>query len=137
MMKFFTYILTLMVSVLTGCSEAGLHDKYEEAFLIGVAVGSEDIGHPYKFPMKKNAKEWRIIHKEFNSLTAENLMKMQYMHPSRIFIILMMQMNLLKKQNGMATLSLGIRWSGMRWHRNGYSKIDQAKQFLRKSCISG
>ena len=81
MMKFFTYILTLMVSVLTGCSEAGLHDKYEEAFLIGVAVGSEDIGHPYKFPMKKNAKEWRIIHKEFNSLTAENLMKMQYMHP--------------------------------------------------------
>ena len=45
-MKFLRMVLTLMVSVLTGCSEAGLHDKYEEAFLIGVAVGSEDIGHP-------------------------------------------------------------------------------------------
>ena len=80
-MKFLTCALFLIASVLTGCSEAGLHDKYEGAFLIGVAVGSEDIGHTYKFPMKRNADEWKLIHKEFNSLTAENLMKMQYMHP--------------------------------------------------------
>ena len=60
-------------------------------------------------------------------------MKMQYTHPSRIFIILMMQMNLLKKQNGMATLSLGIRWSGS----DGTVGIQRQihKQFLRKSCI--
>ena len=67
------FFLIMMSQVAT----AGLHDQYEDAFLIGVAVGSEDINHVYKFPMKKNADEWKIINNEFNSLTAENLMKMQ------------------------------------------------------------
>ena len=73
------FFLIMMSKVAT----AGLHDQYEDAFLIGVAVGSEDINHVYKFPMKKNADEWKIINDEFNSLTAENLMKMQYMHPEK------------------------------------------------------
>ena len=46
---------------------AGLHDQYEDAFLIGVAVGSEDINHVYKFPMKKNADEWKIINNELKN----------------------------------------------------------------------
>ena len=74
---------------------AGLHDQYEDAFLIGVAVGSEDINHVYKFPMKKNADEWKIINDEFNSLTAENLMKMQHICTlKKTPIILTMLMNL-------------------------------------------
>ncbi|MAW39816.1 MAG: 1,4-beta-xylanase [Kiritimatiellaceae bacterium] len=81
MRKFLTYIFIFFIPILSGCAEASLHDQYADAFLIGVAVGSDDVGHPYRFPMKKNAKEWALIHKEFNSLTAENLMKMQYMHP--------------------------------------------------------
>ncbi|OUX36639.1 MAG: hypothetical protein CBE26_04970 [Kiritimatiellaceae bacterium TMED266] len=73
--------ILLTAGILTSCAEKGLHEYYEDAFLIGAAVGSENVDHAYKFPMRKRADEWNVLHREFNTLTAENLMKWMYMHP--------------------------------------------------------
>jgi endo-1,4-beta-xylanase len=52
-------------------SEKGLKDYYREFFSIGVAIRSQDVAGP----------EAELILKHFNSITAENAMKMGPIHP--------------------------------------------------------
>lgn len=57
----------------TGASEKGLKDHYSQYFPIGVAVS----------PQSLKTEEASLILKEFNSLTAENAMKMGPIHPQQ------------------------------------------------------
>ncbi len=81
MKRWMSIVVCMMAGVLSSCAKKGLHDSYDGAFLIGAAVGSEEVDHPYRFPMRKERDEWNVLHREFNTLTAENLMKWMYMHP--------------------------------------------------------
>ena len=56
--------------------EKTLKDAYEDKFLIGVAVHQGQIH-------QANKEENELIVSQFNSLTAENDMKMMYMHPKK------------------------------------------------------
>lgn len=93
-MNFFTKIFcsTCLLFFICGCFFTGKHtahsdhqptlkEVYKNDFLIGVALGSRDIKHYYKYPMRKNRKELKIINREFNCVTAENLMKPMYINP--------------------------------------------------------
>ena len=53
---------------------------FTKTILISVAIGSRDIFHYYTYPMRKDKSEMKIINREFN-VTAENLMKPQYICP--------------------------------------------------------
>jgi len=53
-----------------------LKDAYKDDFLIGTALSAEQIE-------AKNAKEDSLIRKEFNAITAENIMKSMYTHPQK------------------------------------------------------
>ena len=81
-------ILSLILSVLFVFSNTSfsyekksLKDVFKDDFLIGVSMGSQDIFHYYKYPMRKDKSEMKIINREFNCITAENLMKPQYICP--------------------------------------------------------
>jgi len=80
--------IILFVSVLTGCkskpendanltetnkSEKGLKDYYADHFIMGVAVAPNSI----------NGESAELIKKEFNSITPENVMKMEPIHPEK------------------------------------------------------
>ena len=64
-----------------------LKEVYKDDFLIGVSLGSRDIKHYYKYPMRKDAAELEVVNREFNCITAENLMKPQYIcpHPGKYY----------------------------------------------------
>src|SRR5690606_19048026 len=51
-----------------------LKDNYKGDFYIGTALSADQID-------QKNAKDDLLIKKEFNSITAENIMKSMYVHP--------------------------------------------------------
>ncbi len=86
----YTIILILLIvgvwfskghlNALAGQSPA-LKEVYKDDFLIGTALGSRDIHHYYKYPMRKDRKELKIVNREFNCITAENLMKPMYINP--------------------------------------------------------
>ncbi|MEC7273645.1 MAG: endo-1,4-beta-xylanase [Verrucomicrobiota bacterium] len=57
-----------------------LHDIYEDKFLIG-SVLSGGL-HAHLPPYRQDEKELKILAREFNSLTSENNMKMQYIQPA-------------------------------------------------------
>jgi endo-1,4-beta-xylanase len=72
----------LFTAVLSGCA-APLKDAYKGDFLIGTALGSREArGEPkYIYPMRQNRQELEVAAREFNCVTAENLMKWQYLQP--------------------------------------------------------
>jgi len=67
------------------CYSAPLKDAFSEDFLIGTALGSRDVNHDYTYPMRQNEKELHLVAQEFNCVTAENLMKMEYLQPKEGF----------------------------------------------------
>ena len=79
------YILILILAAASVLSVTGvpLKDAYQDDFLIGYALGSAEAkGEPsYIFPMRRDQQELEIAGREFNCMTAENLMKWQYLQP--------------------------------------------------------
>ncbi len=74
----------ITATLLTGCDslqQQRFREVYVDDFEIGTALGSEDMGHDYIYPMRKDPKELEIIAREFDCVTPENLMKWQYVHP--------------------------------------------------------
>jgi len=72
-----------MIASATAGYAAPLKNAYEDDFLIGYAMGSEEApGKPhYRYPMRQDKRELEIAVREFNCVTAENLMKWQYLQP--------------------------------------------------------
>jgi endo-1,4-beta-xylanase len=64
---------------------APLKEVYAGEFLIGTALGSRSINHRYVYPMRKDARELELAVQEFNCITPENLMKMEYLQPKEGF----------------------------------------------------
>ncbi|MDF7826213.1 endo-1,4-beta-xylanase [Pontiellaceae bacterium B12227] len=85
-MKLFTSTLFCIIwaSVMTS-NGAPLKDAFADDFLMGTALGSRARNHSYKFPMRKDARELELVAQEFNCVTAENLMKMEYLQPKEGF----------------------------------------------------
>ena len=77
-LSFFILLFFISIQQISFSSQKNtLKDVYKDDFLIGVAIGSRDIFHYYKYPMRKDKSEMKIINREFNCVTAENLMKPQ------------------------------------------------------------
>lgn len=66
----------LLLAILISCSSQKntLKDKFKNDFLMGVALGSNHI-------LEKSDKANELIKKEFNSITPENIMKAEVIHP--------------------------------------------------------
>ncbi len=64
---------------------APLKEVYAGEFLIGTALGSRSVNHRYIYPMRKDARELELAVQEFNCITPENLMKMEYLQPKEGF----------------------------------------------------
>ncbi len=64
--------------------QMSLKDVYKNDFMIGCALRSaEKLGAPdHVFPVAKEPRELAVMEREFNVVTAENLMKPQYMRPA-------------------------------------------------------
>ncbi len=60
-----------------------MKEVYKNDFLIGAAVGERNTGHPYKAPMRRNPRELAVLRREFNCITAENIMKWMFLHPKK------------------------------------------------------
>lgn len=75
-------LLLLCLIILSGCNAkkekekttASLKDSYKNDFYIGTALSANQIE-------EKNAAEDSLIKKEFNAITAENIMKSMFVHP--------------------------------------------------------
>lgn len=75
-------LLLLSLIILSGCNAkkekekntASLSDRYKNDFYIGTALSADQIE-------EKNAAEDSLIKKEFNAITAENIMKSMFIHP--------------------------------------------------------
>ena len=70
----FLSVYTVKLGVLE--SEPSLKNSYKNDFFIGTALNANQIE-------EKDAKEDALICKEFNSITAENIMKSMFVHPSK------------------------------------------------------
>ncbi|KRD05369.1 1,4-beta-xylanase [Flavobacterium sp. Root901] len=80
-MKFINpYLFIVTTFFLVSCTsqkeKLSLKDAYKNDFLIGTALNAGQIE-------AKNAKEDSLIKKEFNAITAENIMKSMYVHPQK------------------------------------------------------
>ncbi|MBW1654973.1 endo-1,4-beta-xylanase [Flavobacterium quisquiliarum] len=80
-MKFINpYVFAVATLLLVSCSSKketlSLKDAYKNDFYIGTALSADQI-------QEKNTKEDSLIKKEFNAITAENIMKSMYMHPQK------------------------------------------------------
>ena len=73
-------VLAMAITALSGFA-APLKEVFADDFLIGSAIGSRDVRHPYSFPMRQDPRELEVLAREFNCITAENIMKWQYIHP--------------------------------------------------------
>lgn len=70
-------VTTLLVVSCTGQKKnVSLKDAYKDDFYIGTALSAGQIE-------VKSAKEDSLIRKEFNAITAENIMKSMYIHPQK------------------------------------------------------
>lgn len=74
-LNFLLYACTIVIhaSSTAYSQQKGLKDYYKNCFPIGVAVGPRDLTNP---------QESALITQQFNSLTAENAMKMSSIHPT-------------------------------------------------------
>lgn len=70
----FLLCVTIITSVASCGSEPALKDIFAEDFLIGAAVNEDQI-------YGKNAGEAGIISKHFNTITSENILKWESVHP--------------------------------------------------------
>ncbi|MBP4136781.1 endo-1,4-beta-xylanase [Flavobacterium geliluteum] len=73
------YLLLLSLLILNSCAskeEVSLKNTYKDDFYIGAALSASQIE-------EKEVKTDSLITKEFNSITAENIMKSMYIHPSK------------------------------------------------------
>ena len=74
------YLLAITTMLTISCSlqkeSLSLKDAYKNNFLIGAAIDSNQI-------REKNGKVDSLIKREFNSITAENVMKSMYTHPQK------------------------------------------------------
>lgn len=76
------YLLLLCLIILSSCNAKkeknviSLKDYYKDDFYIGTALSANQIE-------EKDAKEDSLIKKEFNAITAENIMKSMFMHPAK------------------------------------------------------
>lgn len=80
-MKFINrYLLAITTVLLVNCSPkkevASLKNSYKDDFYIGTALSADQIE-------EKNAKEDSLIYKQFNAITAENIMKSMFVHPQK------------------------------------------------------
>lgn len=80
-MKFINpYLLAITAVLLVSCSSKkeilSLKDAYKNDFYIGTALSADQIE-------EKNVKVDSLIRKEFNAITAENIMKSMYTHPQK------------------------------------------------------
>jgi len=80
-MKFIRpYLFAVTALLAAGCTSkketASLKDAYKDDFYIGTALSADQIE-------VKNQKEDSLIRKEFNAITAENIMKSMYIHPQK------------------------------------------------------
>lgn len=80
-MKFIKpYLFALTTLLVVSCTSqkemASLKDAYKNDFYIGTALSANQIE-------VKNVKEDSLIRKEFNAITAENIMKSMYVHPQK------------------------------------------------------
>ncbi len=76
-MKNAQFYYLISVFLIFGCKSienVGLKDAYHKKFLVGAAIGTEHI-------LMKNEKAHQLIVKEFNSITPENIMKAEVIHP--------------------------------------------------------
>jgi endo-1,4-beta-xylanase len=78
-MKLFSSQIYFLILFMSACQTlekkpASLKEKYQDQFLIGTALNLSQI-------QQKNADETTLIRKEFNSITAENIMKWALIHP--------------------------------------------------------
>ncbi|MEO8532295.1 MAG: endo-1,4-beta-xylanase [Flavobacterium sp.] len=77
------YLLLLSVMIVCSCNAqkakentASLKNSYKKDFYIGTALSADQIE-------EKNTKENSLIKKEFNAITAENIMKSMFVHPEK------------------------------------------------------
>ncbi|WP_125721740.1 endo-1,4-beta-xylanase [Flavobacterium ustbae] len=74
------YLLALTAMLALGCSSEketlSLKDAFKNDFLIGTALSADQI-------QEKNSKEDSLIKREFNAITAENIMKSMFTHPQK------------------------------------------------------
>lgn len=74
----------LSATAISSCGTS-LKDVYADDFLMGTALGSRDAHHRYVYPMRQDKMELEVVAREFNCITAENLMKMEYLQPKEGF----------------------------------------------------
>jgi endo-1,4-beta-xylanase len=74
------YLLAVTTVLLVNCSSkketASLKDVYKNDFYIGTALSADQIE-------EKDPKVDSLIRKEFNAITAENIMKSMFVHPAK------------------------------------------------------
>lgn len=74
------YLIAVTTLLALSCASqketVSLKDAYKDDFYIGTALSADQIE-------VKNAKEDSLIRKEFNAITAENIMKSMYTHPQK------------------------------------------------------
>ncbi len=74
------YLLAVTAILALSCTSQKesltLKDAYKNDFLIGTALSADQI-------QEKNGKEDSLIKKEFNAITAENIMKSMFVHPQK------------------------------------------------------
>ena len=82
-MKLINHCLPLIsILILNSCNikktevSASLKNSYKDDFYIGTALSADQIE-------EKNAKEDSLICREFNAITAENIMKSMFVHPQK------------------------------------------------------
>ncbi|VGO22113.1 endo-1,4-beta-xylanase [Pontiella sulfatireligans] len=85
MKPIFKIMLCILGASASSSLSAPLKDVYAEDFLMGTALGSRGVNHQYVYPMRQNKKERDVVAREFNCITAENLMKMEYLQPKEGF----------------------------------------------------
>ena len=92
-----------------------LKEAYKDDFLMGVALGSRDIFHYYKYPMRKDKKELSIVNREFNCITAENLMKPMYInpHPDQYYFDAVDEMMSFAEKNNHEVVGHVLVWHAM------------------------
>lgn len=80
-----TFLIVALVLFVTGCKQANhlkvpenrtLKNEFKDDFLIGVAINDGQIE-------EKDSLVTTLISKEFNSITAENIMKSMLIHPTK------------------------------------------------------
>jgi iduronate 2-sulfatase len=71
------------VAVRRVSTDEPLKEVYAKDFLIGAALGSRHVDGPlYIYPVQKDPQELEVLAREFNCVTAENLMKPFYLRPA-------------------------------------------------------